>query len=198
MTKTSMRKKAILTVALVLILTGFQTSIISAAGNYENNMQAALKLRNEARCDEAINIYNRIISENPNDVDALVGRGFCYLQSKDTYERAEADFQKVVKETPTYIDAYYGLALINKRTGRWEEAKKLLDQAMTTKDLPDDVKEEVLLKKAEVFIHNKEYTKAISLLNAKNISFKTLTDQWIFLRGESYYALKKFSDSKKL
>lgn len=124
-----MRKKTILTVALVLILTGFQTSFISAAGNYEDNMQVALKFRHEARFDEAINIYNLIISENPNDVDALVGRGFCYLQNKDLYERAKADFQKVVKETPTYIDAYYGLALIDKRTGKWKEAKKILQQA---------------------------------------------------------------------
>jgi len=121
--------KIIITAALFLVLTTLQASFSAAAGNYEDNMQAALKLRYEARFDEAVNIYNLIISENPNDVDALVGRGFCYLQSEGLYEKAEADFQKVVKETPTYIDAYYGLALINKRTGRWEEAKRILREA---------------------------------------------------------------------
>jgi YaiO family outer membrane protein len=92
-------------------------------------MQRAFSLRKEARFEEAEKIYSRILEKNPDDVDALTGRGFCFLRDRDLYEKAEEDFQKVIDKTPSYVDAYYGLALIHKRCGKWKRAKKALEKA---------------------------------------------------------------------
>ena len=93
-------------------------------------MQAALEICREGQVDEALEVYEQILAKNPEDVDALIRRGFCLLQRRDDYDRARADFQKVVDTAPTYVDAYYGLALIYKRTGEWAKAQQILEQAL--------------------------------------------------------------------
>lgn len=124
-----MRKVIITLFFLFLISFAAQKSFAAALENYDALMQEALSFRKEARFDEAEKLYSLIISENPEDVDALVGRGFCSLHRKDLYKKAEEDFQNVIAKTPSYIDAYYGLALIYKRSGRWNDAKAILEKA---------------------------------------------------------------------
>ncbi len=114
---------------LLLIFLVVQNTYGSAQDNYAELMQLALSLRNEARFEEAEKIYTRILGNNPDDVDALVGRGFCLLRDKDLYGKAEEDFQKVIDRTPSYVDAYYGMALIYKRSGKWKQAKGVLEKA---------------------------------------------------------------------
>jgi YaiO family outer membrane protein len=114
---------------LFLIILLAQSGYSSAQEDYDELMQRAFTLRKEARFEEAEKIYSRILGKNPDDVDALVGRGFCFLRDKDLYENAEEDFQKVIEKTPSYVDAYYGLALIHKRSGKWKRAKETLEKA---------------------------------------------------------------------
>jgi len=123
-------RKEIKTVFIVfLVLFVAHNSFSAPLKNYDELMQEALALRKETRFEEAEKIYSRIIAQNPDDVDALVGRGFCLIRHKDFYKNAERDFQTVIHKTPSYIDAYYGLALIYKRSGRWKEAKAILEKA---------------------------------------------------------------------
>lgn len=124
-----MRKVLNTTFIIFLVLFVAQRSFSASVENYDELMQEAFSLRKEARFEEAEKIYSRIIAQNPDDVDALVGRGFCLLRHEGFFKKAEKDFQKVIDKTPCYIDAYYGLALINKRSGRWNEAKALLEKA---------------------------------------------------------------------
>ena len=91
-----MRKIIITLFFLFLISFVAQTSFAAALENYDALMQEALSLRKEARFDEAEKLYSLIISENPEDVDALVGRGFCSLHHKDLYRKAEEDFQNLI------------------------------------------------------------------------------------------------------
>ena len=114
---------------LLLVILLMQNSYGSAQEDYDELMKRALSLRKEARVAEAENIYTRILEKNLDDVDALVGRGFCYLRHKDLFEKAEEDFQKVIEKTPSYVDAYYGLALIYKRSGKWKKSKGVLEKA---------------------------------------------------------------------
>ena len=124
-----MRNALITTFIFFLVFFVVPKSFSTSIEDYDELMREALSLRKEARLEEAGKIYSHIIAENPDDVDALVGRGFCLLRHKDFYKKAEKDFQKVIDKTPCYIDAYYGLVLINKRSGRWNEAKALLEKA---------------------------------------------------------------------
>lgn len=116
--------------ALLVIFLGLvKVPAAASAQTYEERMQAALESCNEGRIEEALTLYDQILAQNPQDVDALVRRGFCLLRQRENFDRARADFQKVVDLTPTYVDAYYGLALIYRRTGEWAMARQILEQA---------------------------------------------------------------------
>ncbi len=114
---------------LALILLVAHGPLAAAVEDYDESMQTALTLRNGNRNLEAAEIYSRIIADNPRDVDALVGRGFCLIRDKKSLADAEADFLAVVRIAPSYVDAYYGLALIYGRSGRWREAEMILETA---------------------------------------------------------------------
>ncbi len=119
--------KAVAILALILLV--FHSPLSAAVADYDESMQTALSLRNGNRDAEAIKIYSQIIAGNPRDVDALVGRGFCLIRDKKSLMDAEEDFRAVIRMAPAYVDAYYGLALIYKRSGRWREAKEILETA---------------------------------------------------------------------
>ncbi len=97
--------------------------------DYDASMQAAITLRAEGNYEAAIAIYSQLLAANPADTDALVGRGFCLIHDPNAWHAAETDFREVVASAPSYIDAYYGLALIYKRSGRWAEALRILELA---------------------------------------------------------------------
>ncbi|UCE41666.1 MAG: YaiO family outer membrane beta-barrel protein [Candidatus Aminicenantes bacterium] len=113
----------------LLIILLMQNGYSSTQEDYDELMQRAFSLRKEARFEEAEKIYSRILEKNPDDVDALVGRGFCFLHNKDLFKKAEEDFQEVIDKTPSYVDAYYGLALIYKRSAKWNKAREALEKA---------------------------------------------------------------------
>ncbi len=119
--------ESIATLSLILLVSLACRSAV--AQSYEEEMQAALLLRHEGNSEAAGKIYSKIIAANPGDVDARVGRGFCLIQNEKVFADAEKDFEVVIKLAPSYIDAYYGLALIYKRRGRWREAMQILEIA---------------------------------------------------------------------
>ena len=121
------RSILIATIAVGLLLS--YACLAEVIDDYDEKMSAALSLRHADNSEEAEKIYSGIIAVNSNDVDALVGRGFCRIRTASTFNEAEADFQAVIELAPSYIDAYYGLALIYKRSGRWNEAKAILGLA---------------------------------------------------------------------
>jgi YaiO family outer membrane protein len=117
---------AVLTIFLALFT--LATDVAVSAESYDELMEKARLLRQADHFEEAADIYKNLIAANPDDTDALVGRGFCLLHRK-AYNEAKRDFQSVIEKAPSYIDAYYGLAILYKRTGKWKEVKATLDQA---------------------------------------------------------------------
>jgi len=84
--------------------------------NYDRNMRKAREFRLSGRQKEAESIYNDILKENPDDTDALVGRGFCRL-SKGRFTGAADDFNRAIELAPDYVDAYVGKAILHRRKG---------------------------------------------------------------------------------
>ena len=112
-----------------LIVLASQECFSAVIKNYDQKMQTALSLRTEGKSEEAKKIYSEIIAASPDDVDALVGRGFCLIRNKTSFIDAENDFHAVIEIAPSYVDAYYGLALIYKRSGQWNKALRILETA---------------------------------------------------------------------
>jgi YaiO family outer membrane protein len=91
-------------------------------------MREASELQRSGKQETAEKIYNEVLSNNPDDVDALVGRGFCRLKDKSRYEEALADFKRVIQLAPDYVDAYFGQAIIYRRRGDRASARDVLLQ----------------------------------------------------------------------
>lgn len=96
---------------------------------YELQINKAEKLRADGHAEEAENIYNILLEKNHRDVDALVARGITRLGIKGREQAALKDFRKVVVLTPSYLEAYIGVATCLKRAGEREAAAEVLEKA---------------------------------------------------------------------
>ncbi|KXK08852.1 MAG: Tetratricopeptide repeat protein [Microgenomates bacterium OLB22] len=63
---------------------------------YEKAIEAAV----DSRWDEAVNLHEQIIQQDPEYIDSLLGIAFAYLQ-KDDYKKAATFYRKALKIEPT-------------------------------------------------------------------------------------------------
>jgi predicted Zn finger-like uncharacterized protein len=75
----------------------------------------AEKLREKGDVERALDLYGRVVADDPENVEALTGRGLCYLDL-ERYPPAEASFQAALGTEPDAPGALLGLA----ETYRWQ------------------------------------------------------------------------------
>lgn len=78
----------------------------------------AARLRDQGQLEQALDLYGRVAAEDPENVEALTGRGLCYLDL-ERYSPAEASFDAALQVDPKDPDALLGLA----ETYRWQGKK---------------------------------------------------------------------------
>jgi predicted Zn finger-like uncharacterized protein len=76
------------------------------------------RLREKGDYAAALDLYGRVASEDPENAEALTGRGLCYLDL-ERYAPAEASFEAALQVDPRQADALLGLA----ETYRWQGKK---------------------------------------------------------------------------
>ena len=81
----------------------------------------ARKLRERGKMEKALDLYGRVAELQPDNPEALAGRGWCYLDLSQ-YSPAEASFQAALQEEPTHAEALIGLAETYRYQGRRPEA----------------------------------------------------------------------------
>jgi YaiO family outer membrane protein len=108
---------------IAIVLTCFMSLSIAHAEGYKEKMARARELRLTGHTEEALVLYDEILEQSHRDVDALVGRGYCYVRNSDHIDKALADFEKVIVLVPTYVDAYVGAAIVHRRKGDWDKAE---------------------------------------------------------------------------
>lgn len=79
--------------------------------------------------DEAIEVFNQALSLDSSNVEVLVNRGTVYYY-KEQYDKAEIDLTKAMLSDPQEANAYNAMALLRADQGKYEEALKLVDQAL--------------------------------------------------------------------
>ena len=96
------------------------------AEGYKETMDRARDLRLNGDVDQALLLYEGVLAENDDDVDALVGRGYCLIREAERLDEALADFLKVVQLSPTYIDAHIGAAIVYRRRSDHDAGREIL------------------------------------------------------------------------
>ena len=76
------------------------------------------RLREKGDLEAALDLYGRVAGDDPENVEALTGRGLCYLDLEQ-WAPAEASFQAALQLDPREPDALLGLA----ETYRWQGKK---------------------------------------------------------------------------
>jgi hypothetical protein len=79
------------------------------------------RLREAGKVDRALDLYGRVVDEDPSNVEALTGRALCYFDL-GRYPPAEASFQAALGIAPDEPDALLGLAETYRWQGKTEDA----------------------------------------------------------------------------
>src|SRR5205814_4736584 len=70
----------------------------------QDMIDQANKLRDKGQTEKALDTYGRALDEAPDNVEALAGRGWCYVDMAE-YAPAEASFQAALDKSDKYEDA---------------------------------------------------------------------------------------------
>lgn len=109
------------------------TAAISLESRSDNQrVQDATRFSEVGNQDRAIQAYNEALAANPQDTDALLGRGRAYLglETPD-YDHAIADFTAAIEAGRTDADTYYARASAYFRTHQYAHAIDDYDQVIT-------------------------------------------------------------------
>lgn len=87
----------------------------------KQRLAEARRLREGNRAEQALDLYGRIAADDPENAEALAGRGLCYFDLEQ-YAPAEASLQEALRISPTQPDALLGLAETYRTQGRTAEA----------------------------------------------------------------------------
>jgi superkiller protein 3 len=139
---------------------------------------------------QAIEIFNRAIGIDPGYVYAYSGLGIT-LYEMGNYDEAIKYYKKTIEIDPGFADAYFNLGMTLYEVKKYDEAIKYYNKAIDIDPGFADAYYEI-----GIVLHNqkKEYNQAIEKFN-KVIKLEPLYAAAYFSRGNSFYYLKKYSES---
>ena len=79
--------------------------------------------------NEALNAYNKVVEQNPNDASAYNNRGLAY-DNLEKNDLAIADYEKAIELNPQYGDAFNNLAKTYGRHGYYKQAILFYDRVI--------------------------------------------------------------------
>jgi hypothetical protein len=95
-------------------------------------------LLEKGNSEAALEIFGRLVSADPSNVEALTGRGLCYLDLED-YPPAEASFEAALRLEPGEADAMLGLAESYQNQDKKAEAIAAFERYLARHPDGDDV-----------------------------------------------------------
>ena len=122
--KVNKNKIALLVILSVFLFSGF----ICAQENIDELFNKGIAFGQEKKYDEAVAVFNKIISLSPKNAEAYCYRGFAY-EGKGSIDKAIEDFSKAIKIDPKFSLPYEMRAFVyfadKKDYGKaWEDVHK--------------------------------------------------------------------------
>lgn len=87
-------------------------------------------LQNQGRIDEAVAMYEEMLSLDSTQYLAWYNQGYIWLELKDKPDLAIPFFEEVISLQPEYVDAIFNLGLAYERLNKPEEAKAFYRRAL--------------------------------------------------------------------
>lgn len=100
----------------------------NAPSMVEANAALGALLRRQARIEEAEEVYDTYLQEDPLDVEMLVEHGIC-LSDLDRLDEAIERFETALSLEPSHGSALYNEAITLYRLGRYESARETMERA---------------------------------------------------------------------
>ncbi len=102
-------------------------------GNPDAMLAKAAKLQETGKTAEARDLFDRVLEQQPNNVDALSGLAYCYLD-QGAKGQAIATFRRALGVNPSYGPAIIGLAETYKAQGQKDQALKWYKQYLASNE----------------------------------------------------------------
>jgi predicted Zn finger-like uncharacterized protein len=97
----------------------------------------ASRLREGGDVEVALDLYGRVVAEDPENAEALTGRGLCYLDLA-SYAPAVASFKAALRLAPRDPDALLGLAETYRFEGKKTEAVRQYERYLAAHPAGDE------------------------------------------------------------
>lgn len=168
----AMRTRSLFSIHCTLvIITIFGIIGCTSSDQYVNE---ARTLMQQGKSREAIQVLNKAIEADAENVEAFNMRGVAYFELKE-YGNAELDYEQAIKLKPDFYRPYYNRALL--RTAQSSNDAALKDYSEAIRLAPDtsrSVGAEIYLNRGQVFAAQQQtlaalndFTKAVEL-NPRN------------------------------
>ena len=166
-------------------LRDYDNAYISFTASLANNPIPDIVLHNRAsllvelgRFDEAMEDYNSLISDFPDDIEAYYRRGVLFLEENNRV-KAEADFRKSEEIDPNNMYTKLSKALLFKLDDRWELAEMIYTDLINNETNSDP---SFYMNRAECYINNGKTLLASADLRTVELS-QSNNPYYYFLRG---------------
>lgn len=163
----------------------YDNAFISFTAALPNNPIPDIVLHNRAsllveldRFDEAMDDYNALISDFPDDVEAYYRRGVLFLEENNR-AKAEADFRKAEEIDQNNMYTKLSKALLFKLDGKWELAEMVYTDLINSETNSDP---SFYMNRAECYINSGKTLLASADLRSVELS-QTDNPYYYFLRG---------------
>lgn len=125
--------------------------------------KAAIKFQNND-LESAQRIYEEILNEQSNNIDALLWLGSIHLE-KTEYPKAFELLNSAIAINPYRFEPYYNLGLMEAKLNRHNEAIQIWQKAIEITNIPKIKKAEFYYNISRTLINLKEYGKSMDYAN---------------------------------
>lgn len=138
--------------------------IAGESQSYDETFALAQQLARSDFWDQAIEVYTALISANPTDPDALLGRGLVYAW-QGRFEEAVRDLVSVTEQYPAYGEAWMALG----NTYLWQDQPEQAQLAYTEWIATSGDNPEPYLARARSYIALRKFSEAREDLKAAKL-----------------------------
>jgi len=132
-------------------------AIVTNAYDAEMLFERGLSAMRHERCDEAVELFDRVADEFPGSrfvSSALYDAGLC-LRRVERLDEAALRFERLIREVPTSEDlrhASYQLLHLRLKLSRWDAGLELADALLRENDLTPDERVEAMALRAQLLL----------------------------------------------